>query len=50
MRAEMYEIRIGARSNIQDFVMIHVGLGSPTIVGEEVLHNPSRDFAWLHDW
>ncbi|UYV35866.1 gamma carbonic anhydrase family protein [Rhodobacteraceae bacterium D3-12] len=34
-RAEMYEIRIGARSNIQDFVMIHVGNFTPTIVGED---------------
>lgn len=34
-RAEMYEIRIGARSNIQDFVMIHVGSFTPTIVGED---------------
>ncbi len=35
MRAELYEIRIGARSNIQDFVMIHVGYETPTIVGED---------------
>lgn len=34
-RAETYEIRIGAGTNIQDFVMIHVGAASPTIVGEE---------------
>ena len=32
-RAETYEIRIGARTNIQDFVMIHVGIASPTIIG-----------------
>jgi carbonic anhydrase/acetyltransferase-like protein (isoleucine patch superfamily) len=35
MRAEMFEIRIGARTNIQDFVMIHVGNATPTIVGED---------------
>ncbi len=35
MRAEMLEIRIGARSNIQDFVMVHVGYDSPTIVGDD---------------
>ena len=35
MRAEMLEIHIGARSNVQDFVMVHVGYGSPTIVGED---------------
>ena len=34
-RAETFEIRIGARTNIQDFVMIHVGAASPTIVGED---------------
>ena len=34
-RAEFHEIRIGARSNIQDFVMIHVGAMTPTIVGED---------------
>lgn len=35
MRAEMWEIRIGARSNIQDHVMIHVGYQTPTVVGED---------------
>lgn len=35
MRAEMHEIRIGARTNIQDHVMIHVGYGTPTVVGED---------------
>ena len=35
MRAEGEFIRIGARTNIQDFVMIHYGAGTPTIVGED---------------
>ena len=35
MRSELYEIRIGARSNVQDFVMIHVGYDTPTIIGED---------------
>lgn len=35
MRAEMHEIRIGARTNIQDFVMIHVAFDGGTIVGED---------------
>ncbi len=35
MRAEMFEIRIGARSNIQDFVMVHVGARTPTLIGED---------------
>lgn len=34
-RAEMFEIVIGARTNIQDHVMIHVAYNSPTIVGED---------------
>jgi len=35
MRAEMYEIEIGARTNIQDFVMVHVGAHTPTIIGDD---------------
>ncbi|MFN3202858.1 MAG: gamma carbonic anhydrase family protein [Bradymonadia bacterium] len=35
MRAEMHEIKIGARTNIQDFVMVHVGAFTPTVVGED---------------
>ena len=34
VRAESQKVVIGRRSNIQDFVMIHVGAGTPTIVGE----------------
>ncbi len=34
MRAELYEIIIGTKSNIQDFVMIHVGAQTPTIIGD----------------
>lgn len=35
MRAEVHEIRIGNRTNIQDFVMVHVGERTPTIVGDD---------------
>ena len=35
MRSEAHEIRIGARTNIQDFVMFHVGNHTPTIVGND---------------
>lgn len=35
MRAEIREIRIGRRSNIQDFVMIHVGSHTGTIIGDD---------------
>lgn len=33
MRSELFEIRIGPRTNIQDHVMIHVGTSTGTIVG-----------------
>ena len=39
-RSELYEIRIGARSNIQDFVMIHEGNGTGTFVGEDCSITP----------
>lgn len=34
IRSEMHEVRIGKRTNIQDFVMIHVGNETPTLIGE----------------
>jgi carbonic anhydrase/acetyltransferase-like protein (isoleucine patch superfamily) len=35
VRAESQEVMVGARTNIQDFVMIHVGAGTGTIIGED---------------
>jgi len=35
VRAESQEVVIGARTNVQDFVMIHVGAGTGTIIGED---------------
>jgi carbonic anhydrase/acetyltransferase-like protein (isoleucine patch superfamily) len=35
IRAETLTVRVGARSNIQDFVMIHIGAGTGTIIGED---------------
>jgi carbonic anhydrase/acetyltransferase-like protein (isoleucine patch superfamily) len=35
VRAESEFVRIGARTNIQDFTMIHIGGRTPTIVGED---------------
>ena len=34
-RAEVHEIIIGKRTNIQDHCMIHVGYSTPTIVGDD---------------
>ncbi len=33
VRAENYEVRIGASTNIQDFTMIHVGSSTGTVIG-----------------
>jgi len=34
VRAEAQEVRIGRYTNVQDFVMIHVGYDAPTIIGD----------------
>ncbi|MCW5699337.1 MAG: gamma carbonic anhydrase family protein [Rhodospirillales bacterium] len=34
IRAEMHAVRIGRFSNVQDFVMVHVGWDTPTVVGD----------------
>ena len=34
MRAESCEIRIGRMTNVQDFVMVHVGYDDPTVIGD----------------
>jgi len=33
MRSEMFEIAVGSFTNLQDFVMVHVGYQTPTLVG-----------------
>jgi carbonic anhydrase/acetyltransferase-like protein (isoleucine patch superfamily) len=35
IRAEFHHVQIGARSNIQDQVVIHVGYDTPTVIGED---------------
>ena len=35
VRAESQSVRIGRGTNIQDFVMIHIGNGTGTIIGED---------------
>lgn len=35
VRAESHEVVIGPRTNIQDFVMIHVGTATGTIIGAD---------------
>ncbi len=35
IRCELNEVRIGARTNVQDFVMIHIGFDHPTLIGDD---------------
>ena len=34
IRCECHSVRIGRMTNLQDFVMIHVGYGEPTVIGD----------------
>ncbi len=34
VRAESLQVRIGAHTNLQDHVMVHVGYGASTVIGE----------------
>ena len=35
VRAELHEVVVGEGSNLQDFVMVHVGYETPTLVGRD---------------
>ncbi len=50
-RAECQEIRIGRLSNVQDFVMIHVGYDHPTRVGDfcSIAHHATLHGCTLED-
>ena len=51
IRSEMHEVVIGEGSNIQDFVMIHVGYDHPVIIGRmcSVTHHATIHGATLGD-
>ncbi len=51
VRAECQEIQIGRMSNIQDFVMIHVGYDDPTTIGDfcSITHHATVHGATLGD-
>jgi carbonic anhydrase/acetyltransferase-like protein (isoleucine patch superfamily) len=51
IRAECQEVRIGKCTNIQDFVMIHVGYDNPTIIGDRcsVTHHATVHGAVVED-
>lgn len=51
IRSEVHEVRIGRGSNVQDFVMIHVGYELPTIIGQmcSITHHATVHGATLGD-
>ena len=51
IRSEMHEVIIGEGTNIQDFVMIHVGYEHPTIIGKmcSITHHATIHGATLGD-
>ena len=51
IRSELHEVVVGRGSNIQDFVMIHVGYETPTIIGEmcSITHHATIHGATLGD-
>lgn len=50
-RSEMHHISIGAMTNIQDFVMLHVGYATPTIIGDfcSITHHVTIHGATIED-
>jgi carbonic anhydrase/acetyltransferase-like protein (isoleucine patch superfamily) len=51
IRAECLEVRIGRMSNLQDFVMIHVGYDHPTRIGDHcsITHHATIHGATIED-
>ncbi len=51
IRAETREVRIGSHTNLQDFVMIHVGYDAPTIIGDfcSITHHATVHGAVVED-
>lgn len=51
LRAECNEIRIGRMTNVQDFVMIHVGFDHPTRIGDfcSITHHATLHGATIED-
>jgi carbonic anhydrase/acetyltransferase-like protein (isoleucine patch superfamily) len=51
IRAECLEVRVGRMSNLQDFVMIHVGYDDPTSIGDfcSITHHATVHGATIED-
>jgi carbonic anhydrase/acetyltransferase-like protein (isoleucine patch superfamily) len=51
IRSECLEVRIGEMTNLQDFVMIHVGYDEPTLIGDScsITHHATVHGATIED-
>jgi len=51
IRAEANEVRIGRMTNLQDFVMVHVGYDDPTVIGDfcSITHHVTVHGATVED-
>ena len=51
IRAECHEVRVGHMTNLQDFVMIHVGFDDPTRIGDfcSITHHATIHGATVED-
>jgi carbonic anhydrase/acetyltransferase-like protein (isoleucine patch superfamily) len=51
IRSECLEVRVGRMSNLQDFVMIHVGYDEPTLIGDfcSITHHATIHGATIED-
>jgi carbonic anhydrase/acetyltransferase-like protein (isoleucine patch superfamily) len=51
IRAECQQVRIGCHSNLQDFVMIHVGYADATLIGDfcSITHHATIHGATIED-
>lgn len=51
IRCECHEVRIGRMTNLQDFVMVHVGYDAPTTIGDfcSITHHATIHGATIED-
>lgn len=51
VRAECLEVRVGRMTNLQDFVMVHVGYEEPTVIGDycSITHHVTVHGATVED-
>lgn len=51
IRCECQEVRIGSHTNLQDFVMVHVGYEHPTVIGDfcSITHHATVHGATIED-